>query len=299
MLSEFFMELDYISLKPVKPALTGYIREARILIKTATSPDEKIVHDVRVLMKKARAVLKLIAPQMVNGFVEREITALREVGREMSSWRETSVLRKHLKSFKKIYPDLFIKLQEIDKIVSLAKKPETDDLSADVSSKLAQILSILDKSSYRIRFEPMDNLDPNSLIKELENSYTVVIDNYLKTRNKPISDNIHEFRKRSKDFLYQLWFFKHLNASSIKELEKKLDNMTQNLGKHNDLSQLIAALDYKYEYLANPPELDEFIIHIREDQERYLSKVWPVAYKYFCPGSKLINVLGFKLLIIK
>ena len=293
------MELDYISLRPVKPALAGYIREAQTLIKAASSPDEKTVHDVRVLMKKARSVLKLIAPQLANGFAEREIKALREVGREMSSWRETSVLRKHLKSFKKTYPVLFSKLQESDTIVSIMKKPEAEDRTAeDVSPKLENILSILDKTSYRIRFEPMDKLDPNSLIKEFEHTYTLVIDNYLKSRNKPNDDNIHEFRKRSKDFLYQLWFFKPLNTASIKDLEKKIDIMTQNLGKHNDLSQLITALGYKYEYMANPPEIDELAVLIRESQERYLSKVWPVAHKYFGPGSKLVNVLGFKLLII-
>ena len=293
------MELDYISLRPVKPALAGYIREAQALIKAASSPDEKTVHDVRVLMKKARSALKLIAPQMAKGFSESEIRALRAVGREMSSWRETSVLRKHLKSFKKKHPVLFSKLQKSDKIVSLLKKPEAEGrIADDVSPKLDIILSILDKTSYRIRFEPMDKLDPNSLIKELEHTYTLVIDNYLKTRNKPSEDNIHEFRKRSKDFLYQLWFFKPLNTASIKDLEKKLDIMTQNLGKHNDLSQLITALGYKYEYMANSPEIDELALLIRESQERYLSKVWPVAHKYFCPGNKLINVPGFKLLII-
>jgi hypothetical protein len=74
--------------------------------------------------------------------------------------------------------------------------------------------------------------------------------------------------------------------------------MTQNLGKHNDLSQLIKAIGYKYQFMANPPELDELIVLIREDQDRYLSRVWPVAHKFFCPGNQLVNVLGFKLLII-
>jgi hypothetical protein len=44
--------------------------------------------------------------------------------------------------------------------------------------------------------------------------------------------------------------------------------------------------------------MDELIIVIREAQDNYLSKVWPVAYKVFCPGNKLVNVLGFKILTI-
>jgi hypothetical protein len=33
-------------------------------------------------------------------------------------------------------------------------------------------------------------------------------------------------------------------------------------------------------------------------QERYIARVWPSAHKIFCPGQKLINVLGFRLLVI-
>jgi len=105
-------------------------------------------------------------------------------------------------------------------------------------------------------------------------------------------------RKSSKDFLYQLWFFRPLNVPTVKRLEKKLDSLAQNLGKYNDLTQLLKELDYKYEYTANPPEFDELAVIIKEEQDRYLSRIWPMAHKLFCPGQKLVNLLGFKLLVI-
>ena len=74
--------------------------------------------------------------------------------------------------------------------------------------------------------------------------------------------------------------------------------MTQNLGKYNDLAELKREIGYKYENMANNPSLDELVIIIKEEQDRYLLKIWPVAYKIFCPGQKLVNVLGFKLLVI-
>jgi hypothetical protein len=37
---------------------------------------------------------------------------------------------------------------------------------------------------------------------------------------------------------------------------------------------------------------------IKEEQDKYLLKVWTVAHKIFCPGQKLVNILGFKLLVI-
>ena len=56
------MELDYVKLKEIKPALAGYIRESQTLMKKSIVPDDNVVHDVRVLMKKSRAALRLIVP---------------------------------------------------------------------------------------------------------------------------------------------------------------------------------------------------------------------------------------------
>ena len=79
------MELDYVKLKEIKPALAGYIRESQTLLKNSVIPDEKAIHDVRVLMKKSRAALRLVIPQLDKEFVERDISAFREIGRQKSS----------------------------------------------------------------------------------------------------------------------------------------------------------------------------------------------------------------------
>jgi CHAD domain-containing protein len=136
------------------------------------------------------------------------------------------------------------------------------------------------------------------LLKELEKSYLLAAGNYLRCRINPKPSTLHEFRKRSKDFLYQLYFFRPLNPSLIKDLEKKLDTLTQNLGKYNDLAQIILYLEYKAGTEDNTSATDELIVVIKDKQDEYLSKVWPLAYKLFCPGQKLINVLGFRLLVI-
>jgi len=115
------MEPDYIKLKEIKPALTGYINEAEAILLYAECPDDKAVHDVRVLMKKARATLKLAVPQIDREFADREKMALREVGRIICSWRDSAVMRKTLKELKKKHPGLFIKLQDNGKVNNLLK----------------------------------------------------------------------------------------------------------------------------------------------------------------------------------
>ncbi len=293
------MELDYVKLREIKPALSGYIRKSQVMLKKSDIPDEEVVHDVRVLMKKSRSVLKLIYPQMDKEYVDKDCFALREVGRFMSLWREASVYRKSLKELRKEFPGIFTELEDNKIISEILNKPEPSLLpSEEIKIKMDSISDILTRTGYRIRFQSMNKLDPQLLLKQLELTYSGAAKLYLVCRNNPKQRHFHEFRKKTKEFLYQLWFFKPLNPSSIKLVEKRLGEMTKNLGKYNDLAQLIRALGYKYSEKESFSFLDELVIRIREKQDDCLSKVWPSAYKIFCPGQKLVNVLGFKLLVI-
>ena len=293
------MELDIVKLKEIKPVIAGYIRDAQLLLKRSPVPDEKAVHDVRVLMKKSRAVLKLLSPQVEDPFFGRDAADLREVGRKLCSRRETSVQRKILKEFRKEYPEIFSELTDNEMLTQLLGKHESEqEPTEEVKIALEQIHSLLNNTAYRIRFQTMNKIDPQLLIKELEQTYFIVVRAYLNCRNNPKQEVLHKFRKIAKDFLYQLYIFRPLNPSVVKELEKKLDNMTQNLGKFNDISQIIKDLGYDYKSSLNPSAVDELIIKFREAQDRYLGKVWPIAYQVFCPGQSLVNVLGFKLLVI-
>jgi CHAD domain-containing protein len=293
------MQEDNIKLKDIKPSLCGYIREAQLMLDPVKVPDEKIVHDVRVLMKKSRASIKLLKTQMDGTSYEKEYCTLREVGRIMQTWRETSVLRKLLKELKKKHPELFSHLTDNEKISLLLSKPEIiNEPSVDMRKGLENIIDLLHKSDYRLRFMGMNNLDPNLIYKELEITYSTVSDCYLKARNYHKDVSLHELRKKTKDFLYQLFFFRSLNPKVIKGLEKRLDSIGQNLGKYNDHAVLINALGYRYPSGGNNSAVDEFIVIIKQEQDKYLLKVWPSAFRIFRPGQKLANVLGFKVLVI-
>ena len=218
------MILDYIKLKEVKPALAGYIREAQLMLEQSPAPNDKAVHDVRVLMKKSRAVLLLIRSQIDEESYKREYQALREVGRLMSSWRETSVHRKTLKNLRKNHASVFSDLKDFEPLNHLVERaaPGEEDIEK-VTGQSEQIVELLGKSGYRIRFLSLNKLDPVILMKDLEQTYSSVIHSYLNSRNNITPDNLHEFRKKSKSFLYQLWFFRPLKPGAVKGLEKKID----------------------------------------------------------------------------
>jgi CHAD domain-containing protein len=293
------MVLDYIKLKEIKPALAGYLDNSKLLLLNSPVPDEKAIHDIRVLMKKSRATIKLLAAQLDEETFIREYNSYRETGRLLRSWRESSVIRRTMKGLKKENPDLFNRLNDDKKIQDLVKNNGSDEQTNEEFLKYTeQISTLLNKAIYRLRFQGLDKLDPLLLIKELEKSYEMVSEIYLRCRYNPKPLQLHEFRKKAKDFLYQLYFFRPLNPSGIKNLEKRIDTLTQNLGKFNDLTQILGLLEYKQGNPDNSADLEELVVVIRNKQDKYLLKVWPSSFKIFRPGRKLLNVIGFKFLTI-
>jgi CHAD domain-containing protein len=290
---------DNIKIKEVKPVISGLISEALILMKRSPVPDDEAVHDIRVLMKRSRAVIKLLSSYLEEDSFRKEYLTFRDTGRALCSFRETSVHRKTLKWLKKEHRELFSRLAGNEKIELLLRKPgPPSEPLPEVMILIENMTSLLSKAAFRIRFLSLDKLEPKVLLQELEKSYEIVSRDYIDCRNNPKPAHLHQLRKRVKDFLYQLYFFRSLNPVVIKALEKRLDLLTQSLGGYNDHNQLLEALDYDFAETGNSPALNELMIIVRNKQDEYLAKVWPVAYKIFCPGQQLLNVLGFKLLMV-
>lgn len=273
--------------------LAEYISRSRDLLKRSAVPDDDAVHDIRVYMKKSRAVLRLTAPLMENSLSDRDLQSLKRVGQLMCHWRDTSVHRKTLKELRKKHHIIFSKLSDNEKITSLMSKPETPPgPDEDMRNSIAEIDELLSRTYFRLRFNQMQKIDTYNLFVLLGLSFDTVRKIYLDCRNRVRPEKMHDFRKRSKDFLYQLYFFRPMNPSGIKSIEKRLERMTLNLGKYNDLYQLLNTLGYVYPNELSNPALDELVIKIREEQDYYLSKVWPEAYRIFCPGKELTAILG-------
>jgi CHAD domain-containing protein len=279
----------------IKPVLSRYISDAHMMMDPLLVPSDKTVHDVRVLMKKSRATLKLIRTILGEKTFAKEYSTFRDVGRIMRSWRETSVHRKLLKNLRKKYPVVFKGLLDDVTINDLlSKKESSKNTVSGLKEDLNTISVLLHKSLYRLRFIKLSNPDSQIIFDELEKTYDDVTHCFLKARNYPVSANIHDFRKRVKDFLYQISFIRSTNPKIVKNIEKRLDSLGQNLGKYNDHSVLIAALDYKYKRGSGRDAIDNLILVMKQEQDSYLLKIWPSSYRIFQPGMKLADVLKLK-----
>jgi CHAD domain-containing protein len=289
------MGSEIIRIREIKPVLSEYISRSRELLKRSDVPDDEAIHDIRVYMKKSRAVLRLTGPLMSDSLSDRDLQSLKRVGQLMCQWRDTSVHRKTLRELRKKHHNIFSKITTNEKISLLMSKQETTpEPDEEMKKNIAEIDELLSKTYFRLRFNQLQKIETAGLLVQLELTFDEVRNIYLECRNRAKPENIHEFRKRSKDFLYQVYFFRPMNPSKIKSVEKRLERMTLNQGKYNDLYQLLNTLGYVYPNELSLPALDELVIKIREEQDIYLSKVWPEAYRIFCPGKSLADLLGLK-----
>ncbi len=276
----------------IKASMLDCINGSLILLSRKPLPDGNAVHDIRVMMKKHRAAIRLVKPLLEESVYRREYLAGRETGRILSSWRESSVMRKSMKALRKDYPELFTKLWDNQAVQNLLRKPYSTWEEAGVQAKtVGQVTEQLTKARYRLRFLSLSEPDFRLLLGELGKSYSAAAGAYLDCRNNAKPRLLHEFRKKSKTLMYQLDFFRHLNPTAVKALEKRLDAMTRNLGKYNDLDQILTILGYKYRAAANSDVDDELAIVIKDRQDSFLIKVWPAAYRIFMPGKRLQDLL--------
>lgn len=279
--------------KDIKLSMADWFSGSLELLSGQPVPGDEAIHDVRVLMKKHRAAVRLVKHLLDDDVFRREYGAARETGRLLASWRESAVLRKTVRGLKRDNPGLFVRLHDNERIQSLLRKPYATWDEAGVQAKTArEVADRLRKAQYRLRFLSLKEPDMRLLLEGLEESHRIAAAAYMECRNKPAPKLLHEFRKKSKTFMYQLIFFRHLNQPAVKQIEKKLNTLTQNLGKYNDLVQVMMLTEYRFGATGNSDTDDELAVVIRDRQDKYLQKVWPAAYRIFAPGKKLQDLLG-------
>jgi CHAD domain-containing protein len=263
------MKSDLIKTERIKPEITGYITKSLSLLKTGTFPDAKRIHDVRVMLKKARALFRIIYTQMDEDFADRCKKSLRDAGRIMSPWREAPVLWKTLDSLAKEYPSVFSQLDYGISELITPISPQSD--THQRKKELQDVLLLLYDTASDLLLKPLKNPDLKLVETELDKSWAITSYNYLLSRAEPEIRNIHEFRKRSKDLMYQIDFFGSVSGRDMKKLKKKLYRITSEIGKFNDLFLLGKKLR------SNDDENKKVLMKIRsiisEKQDKYLSSI--------------------------
>ncbi len=250
----------------------GYIAEALALLQQ-DALDETAVHDIRVLMKRLRGMLRLYVPAGKRDTVKELNAVLRDVARSFAAQRDSHVLEETLRQM----------IGRASRGVSRQLKQilqELNQQTADAVPELCPEKMADDLVWVRtVWYKEFAGLDENQLLSALADYYKSNRKQgreALKLRDKEV---LHDWRKRVKYLYYQMCALPHSSEEMSMTLEqmRKLGSL---LGKVHDLDVLtvyLAGLGYDNNHITRL---------IRKRRVRLVKKIRRLYRKLFCRTTK-------------
>ena len=215
---------------------------ARICKELAQAkPDKpgKTVHEARKGLKKVRAVLRLVRREVGGKEYKRENRRFRAVAAALSPRRDAEVLTQTLKKWrgKDVEESEKHALVKLDKVV-LGRYEQAFE-SADGDKQLRPLLK---QARRKVESWPLHDLSWKDVCRGLKDNYRRVRKAYETAARQPTNDNLHQWRKRVKDLMYQLRLLGPTCPRLLGALARELKSLSEFLGDDHDLAMLEEAL---------------------------------------------------------
>lgn len=215
-------------------------RELSKAVDALTQPRRpaESVHVARKHVKKVRALLRLVRKRTGSKFFLSENKALRELGRQLSTVRDAQVVLAVLNGLR----ETATRQPELGALKTLHEQLTQSNVGAaslDLSAKAARDrASEFKRCRLRVKRWPLKKLIWSDLAAALARSYQRsqrALARYDARRTLP---NLHEWRKRTKDFWYQLMMLESLLPRSLRRLATVVESLTEAQGEAHDLDLL-------------------------------------------------------------
>jgi len=208
----------------VKRIAREEIDEAVKQLRSGNDKDEA-VHEVRKSLKKVRALLRIVRPELGRSF-DRENTHLRDTGRKLSSIRDAAAIVEAWDGLGKQQPP------SVRRALVLHQKHADQELATpDFIRSLASALMKTRKSTLRWRLRHRGfRAIGLGLLKTYRDGRKAL----ATARKSGTREDFHEFRKRVKDHWYHIRLLEKLWTDVMQAYEHSLKDLEDALG--NDLN---------------------------------------------------------------
>jgi len=247
------------------------------------------IHDTRKNFKKIRTVQRLIRTKIGEESYQHENSCYRDAGRIISDLRDSSVL---IQTFDKLLKNSELEMSNFDFSVFrnfLIEKHKNISTTKSKKSKVINSLSsdlILARS--RVFDWPLSGDDFKLIKKNLQLIYEQGQNYMYAVFSEAIKENVHEWRKRVKDFWYSMRILNNLWPEIMSPLVILLGKLSDVLGDSNDLFLLkdrIITNQSKFKDDQHTRELINFIdrriIDLLRDARSIGRKIYSEDSKYF------------------
>ncbi len=209
----------------VRRIVRGQIEQALAGLKDTKDAVEGI-HSARKSLKRIRGLLRLIRPALPANVFRRHNRQFRDIGRMLSPARDVYVQQQTLEqlavSDSTIALTYNAKLHDAEKAVVF-----NSDLRKKVSMKLSKARSDLEQW-------PLQKLTSACLADGLLQIYKKVRRIYQNVYADPSPENLHEWRKRTKDFWYALQLLEDFRSGCMDKQCRRTKKLSDCLGQDHD-----------------------------------------------------------------
>ena len=228
----------------VAPALKRVIREeARHAVTHLTGSEDRheAIHEARKSVKKIRALLRLLEPQLGN--VSRNANRrLRDLGRTMSMLRDSAAMVETFDQLAGEYPgemglNRFAGVRE--RLVAAAEGAMT---SADEQALATTAVAEFRKLARHVNLWRLSGEGFAVVADSFNASYEAGRKSLRRAGKHPSTENVHELRKRAKDHWYHVRLMGPLWPGASEAYEKAMKELQETLGDANNASVFLRNL---------------------------------------------------------
>jgi CHAD domain-containing protein len=243
------------------------------------------IHAARKDLKKLRAILKLVRSGLGDSLYRAENRRYRAAGRLLAQSRDAEVKVETLGALRErcgeeLSPDLAGAW-----LVALER--DRDDVagratSEEAGSRVAEARAAIEAGQEEIAGWPLPD-DPWRVVEAgLLRSYRRGRRAMKDAVADPVAENVHELRKRTKDFWYQLRILRDALGPDLGGMAEQAHELADRLGEHHDLAVLaedLAGRDL-------PGDRDAARTTIESRQQELLEGAFDIAAPLFAEKPK-------------
>lgn len=231
------------------------------------------VHESRKDLKKLRAALKLVRPELGEEAYDRENARYRGAGRELSDARDAQVRAETVDALAERFADdpppggwwtvraLIVGDREVQE--------------AELAAVRERVAAEIDRGDAAVDSWRLDDAGFGLLRRGLKRAYARGRKRYRQAREDPGDEALHEFRKRSKDLWYHLRLIREAWPEVLQSAADEAHELSDRLGDDHDLVVLT-------EYLTNdgPALTGAQLEHLRGQIEARRAELQGEAFAY-------------------
>jgi len=242
------------------------------------------LHEVRKTVKKLRGLNRLVRPGFKD--YDRENATLRSVGQSLTHLRDSDVMHQTLADLADgadAFPAMAAALEAHS--ATLRDPAATARAIAVARDALAEVAARV--PHWRIRGHGFA-----TPARALARSHAAARTAMARLSDTPADEDIHEWRKRAKDVLYQMQLIEPLWPAALSVRVRETDRLTELLGQANDIAVLM-------QRAAGTPLPPDEAMHLAtragQRQSQLLGKALPLGRRLFAGKPKLMAALWTEL----